>query len=237
MAQAGEATYGELGFELPDWGAGSRAEAFRRAQRHSRRVRWLKVMLPGLAVLMTGGLIAYSVLIIPDHATIAPAGPSPAEGKLVMDAPRLEGFTGDGRAYSVDAARATQDYDQQDIVDLEGIDAKMPIENGNWARVETSNGTYDRIANTLDVPTDIVVTTTDGLVARLKSAFLDINNGTLKTTSPIDIQSYGSRITADSMQVLDNGKRAVFENRVKVHIDLGRLKEAQAARGETNASN
>ncbi len=237
MAQAGEATYGDLGPELPEWGMGSRAEAFRVAEKHSRRVRRLKVLLPGMAVLMTGGLLAYSLLTIPDQVAITPSGPSPAEGKLVMDAPRLEGFTGDGRAYSVDAARAIQDYNQQDLVDLEGIDARMPIEKDNWARVETASGTYDRIANTLDVPTDIVVTTTDGLVARLKSAFLDINNGTLKSTTPIDIQSYGSRITADTMQVLDNGKRVVFENRVKVHIDLGKLKEAQAARGEANASN
>jgi lipopolysaccharide export system protein LptC len=154
-----------------------------------------------------------------------------------MDSPKLEGFTGDGRPYSVSATRATQDFDRQDIISLDGIDAKMPIEADNWARVEAQNGVYDRMANTLDVPTEIVVTTTDGLVAKLQSAFLDIANGSLKSATPVDIQSNGSRIVAGSMSVLDSGKSVIFEQRVKVNIDLGQMKAAEAAKGEANASN
>jgi lipopolysaccharide export system protein LptC len=137
----------------------------------------------------------------------------------------------------VNASRAIQDFDKQDIISLDGIDAKMPVEADNWARVEAVSGVYDRQANTLDVPTDILVTTTDGMVAKLKSAFLDINNGSLKSTTPVDIQSHGSRVTADTMAVTDNGRRVVFETRVRVYIDPVRLKAAQAARGEANASN
>lgn len=230
---------GDAGFALSDWrdADGARSDAFRSAERHSRRVRRLKVLLPALGLVMTCGLVGYSVMTMPGRVTVETQGPAPTEGKLVMDAPRLEGFTEDGRPYSVNATRAIQDYDRQDIINLEGIDAKMPIEQENWATVETANGTYDRLANTLDVPSDIVVTTTDGLVARLKSAFLDINNGSLKTSTPVDIQSNGSRITADSMQVQENGKLVVFESRVKVHIDLARLKSEQAAKGEPDASN
>lgn len=200
-------------------------------------MRRLKVLLPTLAILMVAGFAGYSFLATPGSAAIESASVATAEGKLVMDAPNLEGFAGDGRPYSVSASRATQDLDRQDIINLDGIDAKMPIQQENWARVETTSGVYDRMANTLDVPTDILVTTTDGLVAKLKSAFLDINNGSLKSSSPVDIQSHGSRITADSMAVLDSGKRVIFETRVRVHIDLAQMKAAQAARGEANASN
>ena len=90
------------------------------------------------------------------------------------------------------AARAIQDVAQQDIVNLEGIDAKMPVEKDNWATVEAKSGIYDRTANTLDVKSDISVTTTDGMVAKLKSAFLDIGKGNLKTADPVDIQLHGS---------------------------------------------
>jgi lipopolysaccharide export system protein LptC len=215
----------------------SRAAAFSRAERHSRRVRRLKILLPLLAVVMSVGFIGYSFLSTPASVAVETEGSAFAEGKLVMDSPKLEGFTRDGRPYSVSAARATQDFDKQDIISLDGIDAKMPVEAENWARVEATSGVYDRAANTLDVSTDILVTTTDGMVAKLKSAFLDINNGSLKTTTPIDIQSHGSRITADSMAVLENGKRVIFETRVRVYIDPVQMKAAQAARGDTNASN
>jgi lipopolysaccharide export system protein LptC len=215
----------------------SRAEAFDRAQRHSRRVRRLKIALPLLAVLMAVGFAGYSFVSTPAPVPIQTEGSAFEEGKLVMNSPKLEGFTKDGRPYSVNATRATQDFDRQDIINLDGIDAKMPVEADNWARVEAISGVYDRTANTLDVPTDILVTTTDGLVAKFRSAFLDINNGSLKSATPVDIQSHGSRITADSMSVLENGKRVIFETRVRVHIDPVQLKAAQAARGEANASN
>lgn len=215
----------------------ARADAFSRAERHSRRVRRLKVMLPTLAVMMVVGFIGYSFVATPGSAAIDVGTPSLAEGKLVMDSPKLEGFTGDGRPYAVSATRATQEFDRQDIISLDGIDAKMPIEKETWARVEAETGVYDRMANTLDVPTDIVVTTTDGLVAKLQSAFLDIGNGSLKSDTPVDIQSNGSRIVAGSMSVLDSGKRVLFEKRVKVNIDLAQMKAAEAAKGEANASN
>ena len=190
-----------------------------------------------LAVVMGGGFLGYSFMSTPASATLDSDGTAFTEGKLVMDSPKLEGFTQDGRPYSVSASKATQAFDKQDIVSLEGIDAKMPVELDNWARVQATSGVYDRQANTLDVPTDILVTTTDGLVAKLKSAFLDITNGSLKSTTPVDIQSHGSKITADSMSVLENGKLVVFERRVRVRIDPVQMKAAQAARGEANASN
>lgn len=239
MARSVGTTETHAGFAIPTYGgaANARAQAFSAAERHSRRVRRLKVLLPALALLMAGGFVAYSVLATPQAATIQAEKSDFTEGKLVMNGPKLEGFTKDGRPYSVNATRAIQDFDKQDIVNLDGIDAKMPVERGNWARVEAVSGVYDRTANTLDVPTDILVTTTDGLVARLKSAFLDINGGSLKSAAPVDIQSHGSRITADSMAVLESGKRVIFETRVKVYIDPVQLKAAQAARSEANASN
>ena len=215
----------------------TRAEAFGLAERHSRRVRRLKVILPLIAIVLTAGFVGYSFISTPAPVNIEMEGSAFTEGKLVMNSPKLEGFTKDGRPYSVNATRATQDLDKQDIISLDGIDAKMPVEAENWARVEATSGIYDRIANTLDVPTDIIVTTTDGMVAKLKSAFLDIANGSLKSTTPVDIQSHGSRVTADSMSVLENGKRVIFESRVRVYIDPVQMKAAQAAKGDTNASN
>ena len=239
MARSIEPTGTHAGLAIPAGGdaANSRAAAFSRAERHSRRVRRLKILLPFLAVVMSAGFAGYSFVSTPASVAIQAEDSAFAEGKLVMNSPKLEGFTKDGRPYSVNATRAIQDFDKQDIINLDGIDAKMPVEAQNWARVEATSGVYDRAANTLDVPTDILVTTTDGLVAKLKSAFLDIDNGSLKSTAPVDIQSHGSRITAGSMSVLENGRRVIFETRVRVHIDPVQMKAAQAARGDMNASN
>ncbi len=183
LARSIEPTGTHADFATGGTRANSRAEAFGRAERHSRRVRRLKVALPLLAILLVAGFVGYSFLSTPPSVAIQTEGQAFAEGKLVMNSPKLEGFTKDGRPYSVNATRATQDFDKQDIINLDGIDAKMPVEADNWAKVEAVSGIYDRTANTLDVPTDILVTTTDGMVAKLKSAFLDINGGSLKSAS------------------------------------------------------
>ena len=39
------------------------------------------------------------------------------------------------------------------------------------------------------------------------------------------------------MTVLENGKRVIFETRVRVYIDPVQTKAAQAAKGDVNASN
>jgi lipopolysaccharide export system protein LptC len=57
----------------------------------------------------------------------------------------------------------------------------------------------------------------------------------MKTNDPVDVSRGGSRITADSMSVQDNGKIVVFENRVRVNIDPASLKAAEAMSGESNA--
>ncbi|MDQ2705284.1 MAG: LPS export ABC transporter periplasmic protein LptC, partial [Pseudomonadota bacterium] len=122
-------------FAIPAGGgaADARAEAFSRAEKHSRRVRRLKIVLPSFALLLALGFAGYSFISTPAPVAIEMEGSTFAEGKLVMNSPKLEGFTKDGRPYSVNADRATQDYDKQDIISLDGIDAKMPVEKENWA--------------------------------------------------------------------------------------------------------
>ena len=82
---------------------------------------------------------------------------------------------------------------------------------------------------------DIIVTTTDGMEAKFKSVFLDMGKGTMKTGDPVDISRDGSRITADSMSVRENGKVLVFENGCASTSIRPAMKAAEAESGESNA--
>ncbi|PSJ55657.1 LPS export ABC transporter periplasmic protein LptC [Pseudaminobacter soli (ex Li et al. 2025)] len=208
--------------------------AFERAQRHSTRVRLLKGALPALAVLMAVGFVVYSYVVTPAAVALTADGSAYADGKLVMANPKLEGFTKDSRPYQMKASRAVQDPKNEAIVQLEGIAAKLPISNDNWAMIDTSQGVYNREANTLNIPAEILITTADGMVAKLKSAFLDIAKGGMKTDDPIDIQAKGTKITSDSMSILENGKVLVFEKRVRMNIDPTQVKAEQNSSGGQN---
>jgi lipopolysaccharide export system protein LptC len=112
----------------------------------------------------------------------------------------------------------------------------VPIAPDNVAAVKASHGTYDRDGNTMNLTSDVMITTTDGMQASFKSVFLDMGKGTMKTDNPVDVSRGGSRIRADSMSVRDNGKILVFENKVRVNIDSSVLKTADGNSGETNVA-
>lgn len=215
---------------------GARGDAFNRAKRHSRRVRVLKFAVPLLAVAIAIAFPVYSYLKAPLSVSVQADGTAFSNGKLVMANPKLNGFTKQKLPYSLTATRATQDVGQQAVIDLEGINAKLPVETDNIVSVDAAHGIYNRDANTMDLTSDVSVTTTDGLVAKFKSIFLDMGKGSMKTSNPVDVSRGGSRITADSMSVEDNGRLVVFENRVRVNIDPAALKAAGVNGGEQNAS-
>ena len=93
-----------------------------------------------------------------------------------MANPNFEGFTGDGRPYSMTRVAGEQDVDTKAYPTLTAStrSCRSTIRSGRGRR---ATGTYDRTANTLDVTTEVPVTTQDGLVAKLKSAYLDITTG------------------------------------------------------------
>lgn len=216
---------------------GSRTDdAFVRAQRHSRRVRWLKVWLPALAVAGVIGFVGWSYVSIPTVAGISIEGAGISDGKLVMANPKLDGFTKDKLPYTMTALRAVQDLKDTNMVRLEGIDAKLPIDPKNSAKVVAKSGIYDNAKNTLVFDSPMTVTTTDGMTARLNSASIDMNAGSMSTGDPVEILLNGSRITALSMNMADNGRVIVFENRVRVDLEPGKPAD-RAANGGSNAVN
>ncbi|TIN13399.1 MAG: LPS export ABC transporter periplasmic protein LptC [Mesorhizobium sp.] len=216
--------------------SGTRGDAFDRAQRHSRRVRVLKFAVPLLAAAIAIAFPVYSYLAAPVSISVQADGTAFSDGKLVMANPKLNGFTKQKLPYSLTATRATQDVGKQGIIDLEGINAKLPVASDNVVAVNAAHGIYDRDANTMDLTSDVLVTTSDGMEAKFKSVFLDMGKGSMKTDNPVDVRRGGSRITADSMSVEENGKVVVFETRVRVNIDAASLKAAEAKGGEQNAS-
>ncbi|WP_192183394.1 LPS export ABC transporter periplasmic protein LptC [Mesorhizobium amorphae] len=235
LARSNEQTNAETAL-APAAPAGTRGDAFDLAQRHSRRVRVLKFAVPLLAAIIAVAFPVYSYLAAPVSISVQADGSAFSDGKLVMANPKLNGFTKQKLPYSLTALRAIQDVGKQGIIDLEGINAKLPLAPDNVATVNATRGIYDRAGNTMNLTSDVTVTTTDGIEAKLKSIFLDMGKGTMKTNDPVDVSRGGSRITADTMSIQDNGKVLVFENRVRVNIDAASLKAAEAKSGESNAS-
>ncbi|TAN04199.1 MAG: LPS export ABC transporter periplasmic protein LptC [Rhizobiaceae bacterium] len=214
-----------------DGSKGGLADAVRRARRHSVLVRALKFLLPAAAILIALFFFAYSYVFTPAQISVDLFNTGFKDGKLIMADPKLEGFTRNNRPYRVHAAQAIQSMSDPDRIELKKITGRLPISDGNWADVTADEGFYNRDKNTLDIKSKMIVTTTNGMTAKLASAFVEMKNGTMKTPDPVDITMNTTHITAGSMDIEDRGNVLVFNRNVKlVMIPQGK----KTAGGGTN---
>jgi lipopolysaccharide export system protein LptC len=210
-------------------------EAFRQARRHSRLVSALKVVLPVSAVLMVAGFAAYSFLGVPRGMSVDLGGTTIESGRLIMSNPELNGHTRDNRAYSVRASRAIQEVGNTSVIELEKIDARLPLDDTQIAEIVAEKGVFDRDANLLDLAEGMTIRMDNGITAVFRSARVDIGQGSLTSPDPVAIEMEGGRIAADSMRVSERGNVLIFENRVRMEIDARRLQAAARNGGASDA--
>ena len=208
---------------------GTPEAAFLAARRHTRRVRFLKRLLPALAVSITLVFAAWSWFVTPGKVSIDVASSGFVDGKLIMASPKLDGYTRDNLPYSMTASRAIQEPGNMDRFELEDIVASLPLTRDQLADVSARTGFYDNTTRQLNIDSPISIVTSDGLRASLTDAVIDVGTGSLETQEPVDIRLDGSSITADSLQVKENGKALVFERNVRMTLDPAQLRERRAA--------
>jgi lipopolysaccharide export system protein LptC len=205
--------------------------AYKAATRHTKRVRFLRLALPVVillcvAILMIGSWLDPLRLLgeLPiEFARLAISGT-----KLKIEAPKLSGYTSDGRAYSVTAETAAQDLTQPGVIELTGIEARFEVVGGGTTTIRAGKGTYDSKAERLRLADAIDIASTNGFGGKLIEALLDMRKGHMLSTSPVDLRYQDGRVRADRLEIFDNGDRALFEGRVTAEFRLNPPAEATA---------
>jgi len=189
--------------------------SFLAAARHSRRVRFLRRAIPlGMALALVF-LVARSFVGFLGGIDAGTEGVSIQGRKIVMEKPKLSGFKRDGRSYELTASTATQDLKTPNVVELDRLTARMQTGNDGWANLSGLRGVYDSKIERLEVDGGLTVKTETGLDARLKDAQIEFKAGTIVTDKPVEVKMPQGEVEAERMQVLDNGRKLVFEGRVR----------------------
>jgi lipopolysaccharide export system protein LptC len=212
------------------FGASQKSTAvFHAAQRHSLRVRVLKTALP-VSALAIAAIFSWFTFLAAPAATVKVELDASEKDQQVMTSPQVSGYTSDNRPYSMIASRAVQDVKQSGVIMLEGIKAQFPVGDKDNADIDASSGVYDSVNGHIKFDKDFVVRTSNGLEAKLSSANVNVTSGEMSTDKPVDIRTDNAHIRADKMQIQDNGKVMVFENKVQLTIEP--VKEAAANTGK-----
>jgi len=206
--------------------------AFVDAARHSRRVHFLRRAIPVGSVLVLAFFVVRSVtglFAVPDVA----ADDVGIQGrKIVMEKPKLSGYKRDGRSYELTATSATQDITTPNTVELDKLTARMQTGKEGWANLKGARGVYDSKVERLEVDGGVNVLTESGLDAKMKDARIEFKAGTIVTDKPVEVKSPQGDVEADRMQVLDNGRRLVFEGRVRSVFVNPQKRPGQSSAGD-----
>lgn len=185
------------------------------ADRHSRRVRRLKILLPTAAVLIAGGIAL--VVYVQSRLLGALDVKSVLFSKdgLTMVEPRLSGHA-KGRAYDVSAAKAFQNIQDPKVISLEGIDGRIEMADGTWTKIESTRGIYDGTHDKLALDGAVVVTTSTGWRATTEHADTDLVSGRITSDRAVRIAGKTGWIESDGIDVSDGGHQILFSRNVRM---------------------
>jgi lipopolysaccharide export system protein LptC len=108
-----------------------------------------------------------------------------------------------------------QDLKVPSVIELIELQARMEQERNSFARLTANWGRYDQTADKLDLKGTVRVRTDTGYEADMQSAQVQMKLGTVVTNEPVDVRSRTGTISAERMEIMDSGKKIVFEGRVR----------------------
>lgn len=187
---------------------------YRRALRHSRRVRLLRAGLLAAVVAVLAGLVIDNYL--PSVGALHLPGAIDSviiQGtKITMQNPRLTGYTSDGRAYQFNAEAAAQDVTKPDLVQLETIRSKMAMADKSTVDLWADAGVYDMKGDMLTLNNNIRLVSSTGYQARLSQALVDVRKGNVVSDAPVWVKLLNGWLDAKRLEITDNGEVLRFSD-------------------------
>jgi lipopolysaccharide export system protein LptC len=212
-----------------------RAAEFRRARRHSVRVRILKFVLPAAAagILSLYALPSFLTKSI-DHGrgTASVRGITVTAGSLEMTEPHVKGVNEKGEAYDFRADTATQAAKDADVMYLKTVRGKMTGIDGKVSTLAAPDGVHNNKADEMTFNNGAVVTRDGGMSATFQTATAFMKQQTLISKTPVVVHLLESTIHAETMTLHWGEQLAIFEGRVRTHIE----RQAQPGAGEASAA-
>jgi lipopolysaccharide export system protein LptC len=210
---------------------GDADRAFHAARRHSRAVRVLRIAVPaGVAV----GIIIITLITYLNPLRMLAKLPINLDNlvvsgtKVTMEAPRLKGFTHDGRAYELTADTAAQDMTKPDIVELRNIRSKVEMQDKSSMELTALTGIYDSKGETLKLEQNILLNSSTGYQGRLSEAMIDIRKGNVVSEHPVEVKMLQGTLNANRLDIVDSGDLVRFHGGVVMDMMMNQPPQAKS---------
>lgn len=198
-----------------------RRAAFQDALRHTRRVYFLRRVLPvlgGIAIVLVTLWLWFDPLRYMRDLPVQVGALKISGTKLTMEAPRLTGYSKDGHPYSITAESAAQDLTKTSVIELSDITGTFSTEERGTTVLTAKEGVYDSKEEKMRLFGGIDITSSEGYTGKLKDAIGEPKKGHMVSESPVAVTFTDGNLRSDRVEVFDHGKSAVFEGNVVMHL-------------------
>lgn len=189
-----------------------------RALWRSRRVAYLKLVLPGVALLIVTLILAWPhiggegkrVQLTGSRITV-----EDTESLRMINA-RYVGIDDQHRPYVITSVLASQASAHAPATDLQEPKADMTGTSGSWTAVTSHTGIYQKEAKLLDLAGEVSVYQDGGTEFHTDRASVDLGAGSAAGDDPVDGQGPTSVIKSVGFRIYDRGARVVFTGKARL---------------------
>ena len=188
---------------------------------HDYLVKFLKIVLPAVV----GVLLAYMFLsplskeremsFLLDKNKV-----EAARERLKIQTAEYRGVDDEGRPFTIQAAQAVQATSNVPVVDIEGMAARIQLEEGP-AKLEAERGRYDMDKQTVDVLGPILFTAADGYRLETRDVSIDLNRHALASGGGVEGRMPLGRFRAARMTVDLPTRTVILSGGARLHIEQG----------------
>lgn len=185
---------------------------------YTRRMFWLKVVLPIGAVALIALLILWPYLkpaeILPDDLEVQKT--ELTQNGLSMSEPRFSGTTERQEPFMITAKTAAQSANDPAMMELIAIHATLDLERLGPLKLDASGGTYHTVTRRLNLIGPIEVKAGDQIKLSMGDIKADLKAGAGQSTQPLTIDANAAIMKAGALRVFDAGDRLRFERGVHI---------------------
>jgi LPS export ABC transporter protein LptC len=209
--------------------------AFRRARRHSRLVKMLRIAMPVGAA----SVAAFYALTLGWSWQLGPGRLKIGEVQLTADDltmknPKYFGLTKDGGSYEVRAKKAIVEFAKDAPIKLIDIDGDLLQANNVTTKLKAKHGLMDNAKNELELYDGIEIDASNGMKARMSRAMVYSKEHRVVSKEPVDLSMPTGTVRGASMTMRTDTREATFVGDVKAHL-VSAAQPGQAAPATTPA--
>ncbi len=195
---------------------------FKNAQHHTKRVWWLRRLLPMIGVVGIVAFLGFSFLKQQAGLDLGLKGLKIDSTGITMERPHLSGHDKGGRKYEVNAISARQELGKPKQMWLDDLVATIELPKNGWMKITAATGLYDGELETLNLQKNIRAISHLGYTVDLQHAYIELKNGVIRSDKNVNITTDSAdTIAADSMQVEKGGEVLKFNGRVHMNLQGG----------------